>query len=380
NALNLLRTLAEQSYRVRPFYFDNYLIFQYFTQRSEINELNVKDINNSHRISFLKTELLKHLLDRRRQILYWLFYILLAFSILFIYRHEATSTLKETRMDSFVYPGMRMWRRLTLPLIQRFPRLTEFYDESCLMSNPFFQVDDVSCRQCADVQGVIDLTEAKYNKPKSTHDNIDQSSNNVKEEITPLELVPFLFKINQTPIEVQDLYNIYASNYEIFQRDAYRVQSTNREVTNLEELFSQFNSSLHTESEIRPSSQEPLQAHHLWRCNRMMPARLLRPLFASTRLPNTGIALERYMSIDTAKASAYTLPETECANVYVQQAQGSRFIILRPTSECRHKCRTLSMRLPQSFVLSYNWWYWKPISAPDPASNTPSISLIGSYC
>lgn len=101
----------------------------------------------------------------------------------------------------------------------------------------------------------------------------------------------------------------------------------------------------------RQQHRHRLQIHNMWRCNRMLPARLLRGLFARPeRLPSTGVALERYMAIDTAHAPSYALPDTECANVYIQQAVGTRFIILRPTNECRHKCRTLSVRLPQSFV------------------------------
>lgn len=146
------------------------------------------------------------------------------------------------------------------------------------------------------------------------------------------------FQINQDAIALEDFHYIYASNHEIFQRDAYRVQSTNRDVTNLEDMFSQFNQTVKT------------QAHNLWRCNRMMPARLLRQLIARpTSLPSS-FALERFMTIDTPQAPSYTLPDTECPHVYIQQALGTRFIILRPTSECRHRCRTLSIRLPQSFV------------------------------
>lgn len=131
------------------------------------------------------------------------------------------------------------------------------------------------------------------------------------------------------------------NNQDIFQRDAYRVQSTNRDVNNLDELFSQFNQTIKQ------------QTHTLWRCNRMSPARLLRQLIARpTKLPNS-LALERYMAVDTMQAPSYTLPDTECPHVYIQQALGTRFIILRPTSECRHRCRTLSMRLPQSFVCKF---------------------------
>lgn len=137
---------------------------------------------------------------------------------------------------------------------------------------------------------------------------------------------------------------MYLNNQDIFERDAYRVHSTNRDVTNLEELFNQFNQTVQMET------------HNLWRCNRMLPARLLRKLIARPSTLPSSLALERYMAIDTSQAQSYTLPETECPYVYIQQVLGTRFIILRPTGECRHRCRTLSLRLPQSFVCKFSYY------------------------
>ncbi|KAI8128083.1 hypothetical protein CVS40_2564 [Lucilia cuprina] len=371
-ALKQLRSFAERSYEIRPFAFDNYVLFQYFHRRTDASLAGSADTSSYLNISpmtFLKIELLNHILDRRRQILYWLFYLLLAVLCIFVYRHETSSSVAERSVRSMVYPSMRIWRRMTLPLIERFPRLTELYDESCLMGNPFFQVDDMSCSPCSHVKSVIDLTlafenEDDANKNVEEHDRVT----NFIHKIIPSEYVPFVFKISHGPIELQDVYNMYLRHQDIFERDAFRVHSTNRDVTNLEELFNQFNQTILAET------------HNLWRCNRMLPARLLRKLIARPSTLPSSLALERYMAIDTPQAQSYTLPDTECPHVYIQQALGTRFIILRPTSECRHRCRTLSIRLPQSFILSYNSWYWKPISAPDPVSDSISISLIGSYC
>lgn len=380
-ALRQLRSFAEVSYELRPFVFDNFVLFQYFQLRrtaeresgSSPGSSEATGLMNFSPITFLKMELLNHILDRRRQILYWLFYLLLALLCIFVYRHETSVSVAERSVRSMVYPGMRMWRRMTLPLIERFPRLTELYDESCLMGNPFFQIDDLNCSPCAHIDAVKDFTSSKdtdgtgviFNgEGKLLADIVENSF----AKITHSEFVPFLFKIHQDPIELNDFHSVYANNHDIFQRDAFRVHSTNRDVTNLDELFNQFNQTIKT------------QTHNLWRCNRMLPARLLRQLIARPSTLPSSLALERYMAIDTPQAPAYTLPDTECSHVYIQQALGTRFIILRPTSECRHRCRTFSMRLPHSFVLSYNSWYWKPISAPDPATDSISISLIGSYC
>lgn len=117
-------------------------------------------------------------------------------------------------------------------------------------------------------------------------------------------------------IELKDVYNMYLNNKAIFERDAFRVHSTNRDVTNLEELFNQFNHTVKRET------------NNMWRCNRMLPARLLRKLISRPATLPSSMALERYMAIDTPQAQSYTLPDTECPNVYIQQSLGTRFIIL----------------------------------------------------
>lgn len=344
--LRQLKSIAEQHCNIRAFQFDSYVLFQYFEQNRSASNNNINSSNHSNNhVAFIKAEILKQIIDRKRKILFWIFYLFIA-CIFISYKNEA-STIVLRNIQTFIYPGMKVWRKVTLPVIKKFPGLTELYDESCLMMNPFFQVDDLNCDPCANVKNVLDLT------------NMDETT----------EFVPFVFKIQQDFVQPEDIFKLYTINRDTFQRDAFRVQSTNREITNLDELFNDFNRTHHE------------QSHNLWRCNRMQPARLIRRLFTRPeRLPKTGIALERYVMIDTPNAASYTLPDTECSNMYVQQALGTRFIILRPTPECRHKCRTLSVRLPQSFVLSYNWWYWKPISAPVPLTETVSISLIGSYC
>ncbi|KAH8274374.1 hypothetical protein KR044_010716 [Drosophila immigrans] len=380
NAMHQLRRLAEINCGVRPLSFDNYVIFQYFQQRSR-NQTTTTRRNASTAtpplMAYLKLEVLHHLLDRRRKILCWLFYLTLMTLCVAAYRYDSTanggSTNGNARMlQSLVYPGMRMWRRITMPLIQRFPRLTELYDESCLMGNPFFQLEDLNCGPCASVESVwLESDECARLAALSNLSSYQQQCRK------PADHMPHMFRSQQPQdrFDLGEFQRIYASNMQIFQRDAYRVHSTSQTVHNLEDLFGQLNAS---DSGSDTSSSN---THNLWRCNRMLPARLLRPIFARPlRLPSMGVALERFVAIDTSHAPAYTLPETACPNVYVQQALGTRFIILRPTSECRQRCRTLSIRLTQSFVLNYNWLYWKPISAPDPISEAMSISLIGSYC
>lgn len=384
SAVRQLRRLADVNYGVRPLSFDNYVIFQYFQQRSSQPIYNT----STPLMAYLRLEVLHHLLDRRRKILCWLFYLTLLSLCVVAYRYETTSSNgghNGRMVQSLVYPGMRMWRRMTMPLIQRFPRLTELYDESCLMGNPFFQVEDLSCGPCANVESVwLESDECAQLYADASHNNVNRSQQDsgtlshykqlalLQHCRKPMDHMPYTFRSNQHAFDLADFYKIYANNLKIFQRDAYRVHSTNQGVHNLEDLFGQFNASSAAHDYHDNSNEddnhhhqhdnivELSTAHNLWRCNRMLPARLLRPIFARPlRLPSMGVALERYVAIDTAQAPAYTLPETECPNVYVHQAVGTRFIILRPTSECRQRCRTLSMRLSQSFVRTYRKLYFK---------------------
>lgn len=213
-ALKQLRLFAGKTYELRPFVFDNYVLFQYFQHRAngDINSSPGSDdsvgIMHYSPMNYLKMELLNHILDRRRQILYWIFYLLLALLCFFVYRHEQSTTVAERSVHSIVYPGMRIWRRMTLPLIERFPRLTELYDESCLMGNPFFQVDDLSCSPCAHVDGVMDLTSSLGNvvSEKSSIDDAggggggrekyEDEKETLRKSDPPSEFVPFMFKVS----------------------------------------------------------------------------------------------------------------------------------------------------------------------------------------
>ncbi|KAL5273195.1 hypothetical protein ACFFRR_000140 [Megaselia abdita] len=319
--LKILRCFAEQS--LSPFSFNNYIVFTYFDSR---NNGQPPEVSSAEPIqqgsSLLTAELLKQILDRRRKIFLWIFYLSVGF-LCISYKNEASSIVLRN-IQTIFYPGMKLWRKLTLPVIEKFPGLTELYDQSCLLMNPFFQVENLNCDPCSNVVNVLDLT-------------------NVPEDPGDKYAVPFIFKINQDAVKINDLYSLYKNNEEVFVNDAYRVKSTNREITYVDELFNDFNR----------THQKP--SHTLWRFNRMSPARLLRQLFVRpSRLPSTGISLERYISIDTKNSPSYAIPDTECANMYIQQAYGTRTIILRSTVECRQTCRTLSVRLPQSFVFDSN--------------------------
>lgn len=127
-------------------------------------------------------------------------------------------------------------------------------------------------------------------------------------------------------------------NRQIFRQSAYDVRSTTPGIHNLDQLFNHF---------LNKSNSDCTESHNLWHINRMTPARILRKMFATPKhLPkNAGIGIDRYVSVDSVASAAYELPTTDCSNMFVHQASGSRHIHLQPTKECHQHCRRISVRL-----------------------------------
>lgn len=176
--------------------------------------------------------------------------------------------------------------------------------------NPFFQVD-INCDPCRDIRNVIDANSFKTN----------------------ILDTPYVFNTQTNPVNLSSLVKIYKNNESIFKRE--KIQSTNKNIKNFDNLINDFTNKTHQ-----------IESHSLYRINRMIPARILRKYLP--KMPSNGINLERFLAIDTAQASPYRIPDCECSNIFVVQAMGSRIITLRPTSECRSKCRTISVKLAPS--------------------------------
>lgn len=150
---------------------------------------------------------------------------------------------------------------------------------------------------------------------------------------------------------IAEIYQLYERNREIFREEAYKVRSSDPNVVNLDQLFDvMLNKS---DKAGRRSS------HNLWRINRMTPARILRTIFPTppTVPKHAGIDIERFIAfdvhVDDDGATTYQLPSTDCSNMFVYQAIGSRVIHLQPTSECKQQCRRLTVKLKQNHTCKY---------------------------
>lgn len=143
--------------------FDGYLVMQYFNNTSQYGFQQIRSSSS---------EMVKHVLSNKRKFAIYLFLAILSVCII-QYKRESSSIVLRN-IQGLIYPGMRYWRKLTLPLLKHFPELSKLYDESCLVPNPFFQIADLNCEPCMNVMNVIDLTPATQ---------------------VPLDSNPYIFKV-----------------------------------------------------------------------------------------------------------------------------------------------------------------------------------------
>lgn len=95
---------------------------------------------------------------------YAIYIAILAITIYLVNNSSEVSRIFMRNIQPFIYPVMRFWRKITIPIITIIPELTDLYDETCLVPNPFFRVTDLDCSPCADVVNVVDLTMSAHLK------------------------------------------------------------------------------------------------------------------------------------------------------------------------------------------------------------------------
>lgn len=85
--------------------------------------------------------------------------VFLFLALLYSPLRQAIASLFMKNIQSCIYSGMSLWRLITVPIIRIVPALTELYDESCLIENPLFQIQDMDCRPCHNVLNVLNLSD-----------------------------------------------------------------------------------------------------------------------------------------------------------------------------------------------------------------------------
>ncbi|XP_015114416.1 uncharacterized protein LOC107039363 [Diachasma alloeum] len=271
-----------------------------------------------------------------------------------LYNHPSTHSIFLRNMQSFIYPGLTVFRQFAVPIIQRYPILTELYDESCLVENPFFKVADMDCWPCSTVQSVPDMT--GWNMTKTFNVGM-----------------PFTRAESDSNGDLNSIISMYKRHSEIFNVDARRISSNNPLYKTIKNVI---------EKRLDENPSKFLNTHISWRLNRMRPSRLLRKLMPKPLgTPNWwSQSTERFLFIDEPKADEYILPNPECSNVILRSTSGSRLIKMMPSPECQRNCKSSVVLLSSHHTLWYNWWYWKPISLPAINSTEISIIYLTSFC
>ncbi|XP_046623892.1 uncharacterized protein LOC124306842 [Neodiprion virginianus] len=270
------------------------------------------------------------------------------------YNHPPTMNLLMRNSQNFIYPGMKFFRQLAVPILDIYPSITEWYDEWCLLENPYFQVADMDCQPCNSVHSIPDLSGR----------NISWSLN---------VALPFTRSKSMRQVTFIDLVDMYTAYKKVFDEDSGRITSNNNSYRVINDVAT-------NRLDLYPT---PFKTTHItWRINRMKPGRLLRKLFPKPAITPDwwGQSTEKFVMIDEPKSPAYILPNSECSNVVLRCGSGERLIKLVPSPECQQECRSSTVLLTARQTLWYNWWYWRPVSLPAVNSTSISISYLTSFC
>ncbi|XP_073966419.1 uncharacterized protein isoform X2 [Choristoneura fumiferana] len=259
-----------------------------------------------------------------------------------------TIYLRFTRnKKEYIYPGLRLLRRISIPFISLFPGLTDLYHETCLIQNPFFTVVDMDCWPCSSVTNVRELYDPKIisNQQHST---------------------PFIYETEQQVINLKALKELYIRNKELFNQESPKVLVNSKYYLKPNEVF---------------NTPEVLADKNffVWKFNTMNIARVLRQAIPRPKVvPKFGQSTERFLIMDS-RQELFHVPDTECSFSFLLVLSGSRTVDLKPAEECKHQCRSLRVELKETYLLWYNWWYWRPVVQPSLGNNT-LIAHVGSYC
>lgn len=147
--LNLLRDFAKDEYSIDERKFEELLndeFNEFPYQNDEVSLFSEKSLKDFGKF------LVNDVGGRPKR--YFLFcFVFLVFILCINYKSDLNHGFMRNIQTS-IYPLMFYWRKLTMPLLKTFPQLSEFYDEACLIENPFFYVTDLDCWPCINFKRV----------------------------------------------------------------------------------------------------------------------------------------------------------------------------------------------------------------------------------
>lgn len=260
--------------------------------------------------------------------------------------HNPTRKLVTRNIQDLIYPAMTTIRFITLPLLTKFPYLSKWYWEECLVANSFFDQLGINCTPCTEnsepikASNLDNFTDMYYNNGK-----IVIITDGLLQTMTWTDLTE---KLNtRDEVDIGSL--TYSSNTK---KSADNLQQCMRE--------KQFSDDAHVE----------------WKINRLETLHVVRKVFPRLYFipKHTEVAFHRYVFIDGPRADSYRLPLTEFANVVLMQGEGKSTFSISPSSHCQDYCSPITVTLKATEVLFFNWIYWRPVRVSGEGISTLAMS------
>lgn len=261
--------------------------------------------------------------------------------------HNPSKKFVMRNVQDMIYPFMTSLRYITLPVLKRYPHLSQWYSEECLIKNVFFDQSNIDCRSCENevsptfAFGLKNFSEVYYNSGKllvildAMHKNVTAKS--ILDEI-----------------DISEEMNLGTLKF--------YPQTKEGSIKSQEKRFHSFEDDIHIE----------------WKINRLKTVHLIRKVFPRVYvIPSaTEVSLHRYLFVDGPMSGPYSLPLTEFANIVLIQGEGKSLITMFPSNHCKTVCQPVNIFLGPSQVLFFNWIYWRPVRQ---GGNHTSALLISSF-
>ncbi|KAM3967992.1 uncharacterized protein ACR2FA_004397 [Aphomia sociella] len=310
--------------------------------------MSEEDFRNIYYDSLDSIEMHNNSVPTNRRLLtrYKLLLIFLLALFCIVYNYKILYSCIICNLQEYIYPGLQLLRRISIPFISLFPSLTEYYHETCLIQNPFFTVVDMDCWPCSTIHNIREV-----HNPKP-----------VNQQFT----APFIYESEQQPIQMEILKDLYEKNKNIFDKESSKIFANNKHYISPPSL-------------MFADQQSGAKNLYIWKFNTMNAARMLRQIIPRPKVvPKFGQSTERFIIVDSTQDS-FQIPDTECSFSFLLILSGSRTVNLVPAEECKHQCKSLKVDLMESYLLWYNWWYWRPV-VQQSVGNVTFIAHVGSYC
>lgn len=246
--------------------------------------------------------------------------------------HNPTRKFVTRNIQDIIYPVMTTLRFFTLPLLTRYPHLSVWYTEECLVANMYFDQPHIDCTPCSE-----------NSEPTETSDLdnfTDMYYNNGKTVIVTDAM--------QQRMSWTDLIKRLDIHREV-EMGAWKYLSKSERFPNAIEQV--VNGILHNDTHIE------------WKINRLETLHIVRHIFPRLYFipKETEVALHRFVFIDGPESDSYPLPLTEFANVVLIQGEGKSTLSLTPSPHCQGTCNSVTVTLDATQALFFNWIYWRPV-------------------